>query len=115
MGKTEKAVRLLEQGRERIPDSKIVLTGLGFAYLKAGKRKEALETCQSVLRLDPQFFDVLFLAGTIMWMEKRWAEALDYFDDALVIEPENKILQQRHAFCLRAMGKSPNPLNKYQR
>lgn len=115
MDKTEEAVQLLEQGRERIPDSKIVLTGLGFAYLKLGKRKEALETCQLVLRLDPKFFDVLFLAGTIMWMEKRWAEALDYFDDALAIEPENKVLQQRHAFCLRAVRKRQNSWKKYQR
>jgi predicted Zn-dependent protease len=45
------------------------------------------------------------LAGTIMWMEKKWVEALDYFERALKIEPENKILQQRYAFCLRAVGK----------
>ena len=115
MEKTEEAVRLLEQGRERIPDSKIILTGLGFAYLRAGKKKEALETCQLVLKLDPSFFDVLFLAGTIMWMEKRWAKALEYFDDALEIEPENKILQQRYAFCLRAVGKSQDALKIYQR
>jgi arylsulfatase A-like enzyme len=105
MKKTNEAVRLLEQGRERMPDSKIILTGLGFAYLNAGMKEEALEMCQQVLKLDPKFFDVLFLAGTIMWMEKKWVEALDYFERALKIEPENKILQQRYAFCLRAVGK----------
>lgn len=115
MEKTEEAVRLLEQGRERIPDSKIILTGLGFAYLRAGKKKEALETCQLVLKLDPSFFDVLFLAGTIMWMEKRWTEALEYFDDALEIEPENKILQQRYAFCLQALEKNRDDLKMYER
>jgi len=115
MEKTQEAVRLLEQGRERMPDSKIIQTGLGFAYLNAGMKEEALETCQQALRLDPKFFDVLFLAGTIMWMEKKWAEALDYFEKAIEIEPENKILQQRYAFCLRAVGKSQEALNILER
>jgi arylsulfatase A-like enzyme len=103
--KIKEAVQLLEQGRKRMPDSKIILTGLGFAYLNGGMKEEAIETCQQALRLDPKFFDVLFLAGTIMWMEKKWAEALDYFERAIEIEPENKTLQQRYAFCLRAVEK----------
>ena len=105
MKKIKEAVQLLEQGRKRMPDSKIILTGLGFAYLNGGMKKEAIEACQQALRLDPKFFDVLFLAGTIMWMEKKWAEALDYFERAIEIEPENKTLRQRYAFCLRAVEK----------
>jgi len=105
MKKIKEAVQLLEQGRKRMPDSKIILTGLGFAYLNGGMKEEAIEACQQALRLDPKFFDVLFLAGTIMWMEKKWAEALDYFERAIEIEPENKTLQQRYAFCLRAVEK----------
>ncbi|NIM58634.1 MAG: sulfatase-like hydrolase/transferase [Candidatus Aminicenantes bacterium] len=105
MKKIKEAVQLLELGRKRMPDSKIILAGLGFAYLNGGMKEEAIETCQQALRLDPQFFDVLFLAGTIMWMEKKWAEALDYFERAIEIEPENKTLQQRYAFCLRALEK----------
>lgn len=103
--KIKEAVQLLEQGRKRMPDSKIILTGLGFAYLNGGMKEEAIETCRQALRLDPKFFDVLFLAGTIMWMEKKWTEALDYFERAIEIEPENKTLQQRYAFCLRAVEK----------
>jgi len=105
MKKIKEAVQLLEQGRKRMPDSKIILTGLGFAYLNGGMKEEAIEACQQALRLDPKFFDVLFLAGTIMWMEKKWAEALDYFERAIEIEPENKTLRQRYAFCLRAVEK----------
>ncbi len=115
MKKTQEAVRLLEQGRERMPDSKLIQTGLGFAYLSAGMKEEALEMCQEVLRHDPKFFDVLFLAGEIMWMSKKWVEAVDYFEKAFEIEPENKILQQRYAFCLRAVGKSQDALKIYER
>ena len=114
MGKTEDAVRLLEKGRETIPDSKIIQTGLGFAYLNVGMKEKALETCRQALRLDSKFFDVLFLAGTIMWMEKRWDGALEYFEKAFEIEPENKILQQRYAFCLRAVGKGHDALRIYE-
>jgi arylsulfatase A-like enzyme/Flp pilus assembly protein TadD len=115
MEKTKEAVRLLEQGREGMPDSIIIQAALGFAYLNAGMKEKALGACQQALKLDPNFFDVLFLAGTVKWMEKKWAEALDYFEKAIEIEPENKILQQRYAFCLLGVGKSHDALRIYER
>ncbi|UCC39292.1 MAG: sulfatase-like hydrolase/transferase, partial [Candidatus Aminicenantes bacterium] len=90
--KTKEAIQLLEQGRERIPNSLIILAGLSFSYFRERRVKEALETCQLILKKDPAFFDILVLSGTIKWEKQKWAEALKYFKKAIEIEPENKIL-----------------------
>jgi len=115
MKKTKEAVQLLEQGRERIPDSLIILAGLSFSYFRERRVKEALETCQVILKKDPNFFDILVLSGTIIWEKQKWAEALKYFGKAIEIEPENKILQLRYAFCLVAEGRSKDALRVYLR
>ncbi len=115
MKKTQDAIRLFKQGLERIPNSLIILSGLSFSYFRAGKFKEALETCQIMLKLDPNFFDALFISGNIMWKNRKWAEALNYFEKAVEIEPENKFLQLRYAFCLAAVGQSKEALRTYKR
>ena len=115
MKKTKEAIQVFKQGQERIPDSLIILSGLSFSYFRAGKFKEALETNQVILKLDPKFFDALFISGNIMWKNRKWAEALDYFEKAVEIEPENKVLQLRYAFCLAAVGKSKEALRIYKR
>jgi len=115
MRKTKDAVQLLEQGRERIPDSLIILSALSFSYFRERRFKKALENCQIILKKNPKFFDILVLSGTIMWEKQKWVEALRYFEKAIEIEPENKILQLRYAFCLVAVGRSKDALEVYMR
>lgn len=115
MEKMEEAIRLLEQGRVRIPDSMVILSRLNIFYLKAERVKEALETCQTILKFNPRDFDALFIAGTIMWKMRKWMEAIGYFEKAIEIEPENKTLQFRYAYSLAATGKNEDALKIYMR
>jgi len=115
MKKAKEAIQLLEQGRDIIPDSLVILSGLSFTYFSEGKFKEALKACHTILRIDPKFFDILYLSGMIMLEDRKWAEALSYFEKAIKIEPENKILQFRYASCLVAVGRSKDALKIYMR
>ncbi len=115
MEKMEEAIRLLEQGRVKIPDSMVILSRLNFFYLKAERNKEALETCLIILTLNPGDFDALFIAGTIMWKMRKWTEAISYFEKAVEIEPENKTLQFRYAYSFAATGKNEDALKIYMR
>ncbi len=94
MNKVADAVQVLEQARAKFPDSLMVLSRLLTFYLRAERWDDGFRTGQAILKLDPRNFDGLFLSGSIKAKMGKWEEALLYYQKALDIEPENKILRQ---------------------
>jgi len=83
--------------------------------MKKIKPEEAFETSQAVLRIDPKYFDALYISGIALVNMGKWMEALDYFEKALEIEPENRPLRIQYAYCLSALDKGEDALKVYQR
>jgi len=113
MGRLDDSLQLMEQARNRLPDSLVVLSRLSLFYMKTMKPKEAFETSQVVLRIDPQYFDALYSSAIALVNMGRWKEALGYFEKALAIEPENKPIRIQYAYCLYALNRGEEALKVY--
>lgn len=105
MDQFEEAIRILQQGVEKIPKSEILLTRLGHTYMVTGRLKKALEAMQAVLEVNPRSFDALLTSGWILNLMGLKEEARGYFEKALAIEPENKFLCKNYAMNLATSGK----------
>lgn len=110
----EEAIKTLETGLERNPGSIILLSRLNFFYLAAGNAQKALEICRFILDLYPKDFDALFISGSAMWRMHRYEEAVDFFEKALAIEPENNVVRFRYANCLASLRRIEESLRIYQ-
>ncbi|MBN1221635.1 MAG: sulfatase-like hydrolase/transferase, partial [Candidatus Aminicenantes bacterium] len=113
MGRPDDALQILEKGRERLPDSVVILTRLSKIYLGNMKAEQAYQACQIVLRKDPRNFDALYTSGIALFNMNRWQEASDCFAKALAIEPETRDIGLRYAYCLAALARREEALDVY--
>ncbi len=114
MGRLDDSLQILEQGRDRLPDSIVILSRLSLFYMKKVRADEAYQTSQVVLRIDPNYFDALYISGIALLNTGEWNDALGYFEKALAIEPENKPLRIQYAYCLFALNRGEEALKVYQ-
>lgn len=105
MRQFDDAIRILQQGVEKIPKSEMLLTRLGHTYMVTGRLKKALEAMQAVLEVNAQSFDALLASGWILNLMGQKEEARSYFEKALTVEPENKFLRKNYAMNLATSGK----------
>jgi tetratricopeptide (TPR) repeat protein len=113
MKKFDLAISILKQGIEKIPDSEILLSRLGHTYLVLGRLKEALESMQAVLKINPRYFDALLASAWILGIMGNKEEALGYYESALEIEPENKFLRMNYAHNLATSGRFHQAIEVY--
>jgi len=114
MDRLDDSVQVLEKGRDKLPDSIVILSRLALFYMKKTQVEDAFQTSQVVLRIDPKYFDALYMSGVALVNMGRWDEALEYVERALAIEPENKPLRIQYAYCLFALNKGEDALEVYQ-
>jgi len=114
MKKFDMAIRILKQGIEKIPDSEILLSRLGHTYLVMGRLKEALESMQDVLKINPRYFDALLASAWILGIMGNKEEASSYYKSALEIEPENKFLRMNYAHNLATSGRFHQAIEVYE-
>ncbi len=115
MGKIREGIEVLELGNKKIPDNLIILSRLASLYVRGQRLVEAVTTAQAVLRIDPQYFDALYISGLSLVNLGKWEEALGYFESAMDIEPENSSLELQYAFCLVANGRGAEAAKIYDR
>ena len=113
MGRLDNAIEVLEQGRERLPESYVLLSKLIAFYSSAGKYDKALTACEVMLSIDSRHFDALFLSGSVHARLRNWEKALGFYEKAMAIETENKTLRQRYAYSLAALGRHDESLKRY--
>lgn len=113
MRNLDEGIRLLEQGLRRIPDSLVLLSRLAHFYMRVGRFKEAFQTSQAVLKVDPQYLDALVISGWVKDIQGEWQESSDYFKKALEIEPENKLIRIKYAYSLGAIGRGEEAVKIY--
>ena len=114
MKRMEEAIEVLQDGLKRLPDSLVLLSRLASFYMRTGRFKEAFETSEIILNLDPGHFDALVIAGWSQDFWGKWAEAERYFKLALDVEPENKFVRMKYAYALGALGRGEEAARIYE-
>jgi tetratricopeptide (TPR) repeat protein len=87
MGRNEDAKRWLLNARSETPTAAVIPAHLGLVEMTVGNLAGAEEWFQSGLRLDPA--DQLSLAGfgELRYLQKQWAEAIDYLEKSKTSDP----------------------------
>lgn len=114
MDRVNEAICLLEKARSKFPGSILILSRLMTFYLRAERWTDAASTGEEILNADPEYFDALFLVGSAEAKLGKWNEALEYYQRALKIEPENRVLRQRQAYTLFMLGNHREALEIYE-
>jgi len=113
--KFDPAIRTLNKGIARIPDSEILLVRLGHTHLVTGRSREAFETMNKVLSLNPRNVDALTVCAGILDSEGRKEEARTYYDRALAVEPESRYLRMSYAGNLASSGQLREAIEVYKK
>jgi len=113
--KFDQALRTLNNGITRIPDSEILLVRLGHTHLVTGMFREAFETMNKVLGLNPRNVDALTVCAGILDTQGRKEEALSYYDRALAVEPESRYLRMSYAGNLASSGRLREAIEVYKK
>jgi arylsulfatase A-like enzyme/tetratricopeptide (TPR) repeat protein len=113
--KFDRAIETLNNGISKIPDSEILLVRLGHTYLVTGMLREAFETMNKVLGLDPRNVDALTVCAGILDTEGRKEEARTYYDRALAVEPESRYLRMSYAGNLASRGRLKEAIEVYKK
>ncbi len=99
------AVATLRQGLDRLPDSELLMTRLGYTYLVMNKASEALAVMSNILKIQPRSVDALTGSAMILEGAGRRDEARGFLEQALAVEPESKFLRTAYAENLAVSGR----------
>jgi arylsulfatase A-like enzyme/Flp pilus assembly protein TadD len=113
--KFDQAIRTLNEGIARIPDSEILLVRLGHTHLVTGRPREAFETMNKVLSLNPRNVDALTVCAGILDTEGHKEEARTDADRALAVEPESRYLRMSYAGNLASGGRLREAIEVYKK
>jgi arylsulfatase A-like enzyme/tetratricopeptide (TPR) repeat protein len=115
LGDFDAAIRTLKLGIEKIPNSTLLLSRLGYTYFVTDKTEEALAAMAEVLKIDPRYIDALTATAVIFDSRGEKDKARDYYERGLAIEPENKFLRLSYAQNLAEAGRIAEAVDLYTR
>ena len=113
--KFDQALRTLDNGIARIPDSESLQVRLGHTYLVTGMLRKAFETMNKVLDLNARNVDALTVCAGILDTEGRKEEARGYYNRALAVEPESRYLRMSYAGNLASSGRLREAIEVYKK
>jgi tetratricopeptide (TPR) repeat protein len=92
LGEGGKAAQIYLELLKKLPDVPVVReqlhAKLAGIYLRDSNRTNAIEQLQAIVRDDPTNTQAYFYLGFLMYSDKRAAEAVDYFNKAILLNPE---------------------------
>ncbi len=111
---TEKAARLyldfLTHGEPPSPLREILRAKLTEIYLRSKDNARATEQLLAINREDPTNVGAKYFLGALALQERRWEEAMDWFRQALSINPDFEAAQLDLAAAQIATGKNAEAL-----
>jgi len=110
LNRNEDCFELLEEASKRNPDSFLLLSSMAEFYAWAGEQEKALEVSQAALRLNPHYLTGWIISGMSKFDQGQYGDAVGFFEKALEIEPENKIVRINYAHSLGALGRPDEAL-----
>lgn len=104
--------------QRRIQESQGVLVDIGCTYIELGKLDEAKEVCQEALRMDPEESCLYHNLGIISVYQKRFDEAIAYYEAALEhYKKEKRVSANTHeqlAACYARRGEFDKARKEYE-
>lgn len=101
-GKMEQALELLQEAVERQPDNPSLLQFLGTYLREVNRSKESLACFERALALNPDSAKAHF--GRALASDSR-QDALQSFQRAVELEPDNVVFQYHYGAVLSALGR----------
>jgi len=86
------------------PNDDKVLSNMGFIYFIRQQLDSAEVVYRKSIAINPRFVDARRNLGAVLAMKKRFPEAIEQWQEGLVIEPENPTLLQYIGSAYRDMG-----------
>lgn len=98
--KYDPAITKLKEANELAPNSPFILNLLGAALTKKKDYEAATGYFNKALEVEYSFFPARFNLGEVLFLQKRYPQALDYFTKLLRDSPGNELLQFKVVLCL---------------
>jgi len=89
IGRTDEAVKLLQDCLRRFPDNRNFSGLLGTIYLQSGKTAQALVLYNKLLEADPSNFEAWYEKGLLLQKTRDTAGALEALQKAYSLQPVN--------------------------
>jgi tetratricopeptide (TPR) repeat protein len=105
-GKYAPALDYLNQARRMEPKNKFVLNLAGIVEYSLGRYKEAQETFEYLLAIDPAFLSAYLNLGNVLWESGQEDAALVTWKQGLAVSPDNKAVIDRIESALKKISGS---------
>lgn len=102
--KYDDALKKLAVADAALPDDPFIQNLLGAAYTKKKDYATAQKYFEKSLAKAPDFFPAQFNVGELLFLQRRYAEALDYFEKMQTKDSRNELLQFKIFLCLLQLG-----------
>ncbi len=86
----DRAIVVLTQAREAVPNSAVIYDGLGDAYNKQGVPAFAITQYEKAVDLDSMKADIHIKLGKLYYKERRYNDAARAFARVVTLDPSNK-------------------------
>ncbi len=102
--KFDDALEKLKKVDAAMPEDPFILNLLGAAYTKKKEFAPAEDCFKRALAKQPDFFPAKFNIGELLFLQRRYAEALEYFEAMQKTDPRNELLQFKVFLCELQLG-----------
>ena len=108
----DEAIKLIDEALRRRPDFADALCMGGYMLGECGKPEPALRFYRRALKLDGSLVVAHLNAGKVLFSAGRFAEALDSFEAATAVAPDNPDAWSSRAGALRELGRLEDSLKR---
>lgn len=91
---------------KKVPDDPFILNLLGAVDTKRKNFTAARGYFDRALEKQPDFFPAKFNLGELLFLERKYPEAADFFRQMLQNDPANELLQFKNFLCAYQVGDS---------
>ena len=93
-------------------DSRLELAGM---YYQIGRFEEALQYLDAALKVDPQNYDALVMAGNACFDSQQYERAISYYSRALTIKPDDVNVRTDMGTMYLHKGDTDGAIREYKR
>jgi predicted Zn-dependent protease len=98
------ALEKLQALEKDLPKDAFVQNLLGAAYTKKKDYATAQKYFDKSLEMVPNFFPARFNVGELLFLQRKYSAAQDYFQEMLKSDPRNELLQFKILLCQLQLG-----------
>jgi predicted Zn-dependent protease len=103
-GRFDEGIDVFESGLALTPDAAVLRMGLGYLHLKRNDRANARRLFLQVRATEPLRHDALVALAKVSALEGEYAVAVDLYQRALELRPEDPVTRIELGKCLLEMG-----------